>query len=104
MNYTRTQSHAMGNYVLLAGIALLLCFIVMYVALVFKTVSFTANRQHAHKDMGEITVKLGELESKYISLKNGITSERALELGFKEVAAKRYISKPSLGLSRRSIE
>jgi hypothetical protein len=46
-----------------------------------------------------LSAKVSELESRYIVIKNNITAEMAFELGFKEVEAKSYITKPALGLS-----
>jgi len=65
----------------------------------FKTVSFTAYKQHMHTSMSESTARLGDLEAQYMTLKNNITTETESKLGFREVAIKSYVSRPSQALS-----
>jgi len=104
MNYIRTQSRIWGQYALLGTGAIFGLMMCLYTIFVFQTISFTASKQHTHTAMSVTNGRLSDLESQYMTLKNKITSQTAIELGFKEVAIRSYVSRPSRDLSLRPIQ
>ena len=82
--------------VFFALLAFLLLFSSLYIHWVRKTVLHVVERDRIYTEMSSLTSRVGDLESKYISLTSGITLELAVANGFKETTETRYISKHAL--------
>ncbi|KND48927.1 MAG: hypothetical protein AB200_00670 [Parcubacteria bacterium C7867-005] len=77
--------------------------LVIYIYGINATVHNTVTRQNMEKQVSSITTALGEMEFKYISLKNSISLEVAYEKGFKDVDTPVFISRastPTLSINR----
>lgn len=66
-----------------------------YVFFVHGTISNIILRQEAESDMVALTSSIGDLESRYDTLRNAMTHEHARELGFGEPYKKIFVSKKS---------
>ncbi len=74
-----------------------LIFSATYFYLVGSSVVNAAERAKISKEISRIAGETGELDAKYISLKNKITPEFARKNGFQEVSSTKYISRKPLG-------
>jgi hypothetical protein len=81
-------------WALIIGIVVLMGF---YIFLINKTVMNVAARGALEKNISAMNSKIGELEFKYISLKNKVNIELAYSMGFKDVLNPQYISLRTLG-------
>ncbi len=68
-----------------------------YVFLLQKAVINVVERQKLSQQVGTLTMKSGDLEAKYFSMKKDITSELARSKGFKDGQVTAYISTKSTG-------
>lgn len=72
---------------------------VMYVFLVNKTIMNVVAREKVEKNISSLSTSIGELEFKYISLKNKVTLELAHSKGFSDVSPTRFIARNGNGSS-----
>lgn len=72
---------------------LLVIIFAVYVYLINKTVMNVVAREQTEQDIAQLSGTLGELEFKYITLKNIITLDLAYERGFQETSPKAFISR-----------
>jgi hypothetical protein len=56
-------------------------------------VSNTVSRQSLERELGTLSARVGEMEFKYIGLKNNVSLAVAYEHGFKDVSAPIYVSR-----------
>lgn len=71
----------------------------LYVYLINETVRNVVARREAERSAAALTGVVGDLELAYLELQNGITRERARELGFRELGQVTYVSRDPLALS-----
>ena len=76
--------------------ALLVGLFVSYSFMIHQTIRNVAERQKLETEMSVLHTKIGELEFKYISMRNDITIDRAYELGFNDVMETKFVSRKSL--------
>jgi hypothetical protein len=80
-------------HILFWGCVSLLFFLaVVYGYLVNVTIFNVANRAKVETQITQLNSRLGELEFEYLSLKSGVTLEKAYALGFKEVESTHFIA------------
>jgi len=68
----------------------------LYVVLINQTVRNVARLQTLQGELSQYTSHIGELEFKYIMLRNDVTIDTAHELGFIDVNQTKFIPRPSL--------
>lgn len=83
-----------GSYWFLA--AVLAVSFALYAMFVQQTIRNVVARQALETEMSVLTTRIGELEFKYISMKNDVTIERAYQLGFHDVKETRFVSRKTL--------
>lgn len=81
-----------------AAFMLVFCF-VSYGYFLNKTVHNVVGRQQAGREIAQLGSDVGELESKYITLKDAITLDLAYSLGFQSVTNPVFISRTALSKS-----
>lgn len=64
-----------------------------YLYYVNRTIVNVVERQNIEKEIALINSRLGDLESSYLSLKNGISYDLALSKGFVKVSNEKYVSR-----------
>ncbi|TAL49091.1 hypothetical protein EPN83_02345 [Patescibacteria group bacterium] len=69
--------------------------LVFYVIAVNATVRNVAHRQKVSAELATLSSQVGELEFKYISLKNTITLSLARSMGFRTVSEPQFVSRKS---------
>lgn len=87
------------KYIFWALVAMMIFMVLLYAYLINKTVMNVVLRGKMEKQVSSLEVKVGEMEYKYISLKNGINIDLAYSLGYKNVSDPQYISAKTLGRS-----
>lgn len=83
---------------------ILLFSFVLYIVYVNQTVRNVVKRQQLDKDISSLNAHIGELEFKYISMKNDVTIDKAYALGFTDVTETKFESRKAVGevaLNRR---
>lgn len=83
-----------GVFWLLA--AVLIASFVLYSVFVQRTIRNVVERQHLETEMSVLNSRIGELEFKYISMRNNVTIDMAYAKGFKDVAQTKFVSKKAL--------
>lgn len=81
------KSIAFDPHLYLSRIAALLACVcavsvLLYGVLLLEAVAHTASQTSAERHIGQISVQLSDLEAQYLSYSQGLTKERAAELGF----------------------
>lgn len=108
MNHPHTQSYtykySLAQTTIAALSALVVVCMCLYGLMVFTIVHRVAYRQHAQDVIAEKTYAVGELESQYITIKNSVTKDDAIALGYHPVVTRSYITNRSLGVAIRPIE
>ncbi|OHA20108.1 MAG: hypothetical protein A2836_01460 [Candidatus Taylorbacteria bacterium RIFCSPHIGHO2_01_FULL_45_63] len=94
-NITESYYARRGIFVILAFVAV--SFLLTYSYFINKAVRNTVMRQKTAVELNSISSSVAELESRFIALKRTVTTEKAEELGFKEVTDLEFISKKSFG-------
>lgn len=64
-----------------------------YMYFINTTIHNIVTRQNLESESSKLTLAIGSEEFKYISMRNGVTLDLAYSLGFKDITAKRFISK-----------
>ena len=64
-----------------------------YMYFINSTIHNIVTRQNLESEASTLTLTIGSEEFKYISMRNGVTLGLAYSLGFKDITAKRFISK-----------
>ena len=80
-------------FFLLSLCAATLCYIYFLERMIFDAAEIRELSGH----VGTMTSTMNDLEVRYLSLKAGVTRDKATELGFREIDDIRFISKKSLG-------
>ena len=80
-------------YILIASIIFTIS---LYGFLIQKAIMNVVAREDIAKEIALTGAKVGDLEGKYLSLKNSITIDLAYEKGLKDAVAPYYISKKSI--------
>lgn len=65
----------------------------LYVYLVNRTVMNVVARQRMEKEMVSISGTIGDLEFKYITLKNSVTLELAYQKGFQDASPSSFLAR-----------
>ena len=96
---SRTKTLSIDNRIrLFWGLAALGVILVgFYIYAVQATVANTVARQNLEDEVGSLSARLGDLEFKYIGLKNNITIEVAQADGFREVTEPVYVTRGNTG-------
>ena len=76
-------------------ITLLIFVFAVYLVSIKQTVSNVAERQHLEEEMYLISSKIADLEFQSIALKNNITTDSAMEMGFNFTDKAKYVSRTS---------
>jgi len=74
-------------------LSLLVLVFLAYVFLVNKTVMNVVERERVEKDIASLSSSMGELEFKYIGLKNSITLDLAYEKGFSDAIPTSFLAR-----------
>ena len=77
-----------------------------YMYFINITVYNTVSRQNLEKESTQLTLKIGNEEFQYITMRNSVTLPLAYSLGFKDVSVKIFISRditPSVAYLPRDI-
>ena len=77
-----------------------------YMYFVNSTIHNVVTRQNLEKESTQLTLKIGNEEFQYITMRNSITLPLAYSLGFKDVSVKIFISRditPSVAYLPRNI-
>ncbi len=106
---TRTHTEKIDHYQKLffwSMLSLLVVSLCSYVYFLNETVHNVVQRQQSGRHIAELGGGVGELESRYITLKDSITLDLASSLGFQTVQNPVFISRTSLSkaLSINSVE
>lgn len=64
-----------------------------YMYFINSTIRNIVERQNLEAEASKLTLIIGSDEFKYISMRNEVTLDLAYSLGFKDVTAKRFISR-----------
>ena len=102
MNKIRTNTYA-NKFMLSNGamffvaLGIFVSIFFLYVYLVNRTVVNVVARQNAERNISALSASVGDLESKYMAEKNGITLQLALAKGFKEDPATTFIGSNTAG-------
>lgn len=75
---------------------------VCYIYFVTTTIHNVVARERIETKASELALSIGQKEFDLISLKNDITLDRAINLGFAEVQEKTFITAQSVGLVSRT--
>lgn len=75
---------------------------VCYIYFVTTTIHNVVARERAETEVSELALSIGQKEFDLIGLKNNITLERAINLGFSEVQEKTFITTQSVGFVSRA--
>jgi hypothetical protein len=86
-------------YIMLALIVMMFS---MYVYLVNATVMNVVARQDTERAISSLSTSIGELEFKYIGLKNSVTLELAHAKGFKDTSPSSFLARNKSTLSYNS--
>ena len=78
----------------LLGILLLCTGLYMYC--IMATVHNVVARQNLESQATSLSLSVGQDEFRYITMKNNVTLAAAYALGFKDIAEKTFVSKPTL--------
>lgn len=70
---------------------------VLYVVYVNQTVRNVVRRQQLDREISSLNARIGELEFKYISMKNDVTIDKAYAMGFRDVAETKFESRKTVG-------
>ncbi len=72
-----------------------LCFVssILYIFAVSSAVSNTVSRESLERQVGTLSARIGEMEFKYIGLKNSVSLAVAYDHGFKDVSAPVYVAR-----------
>lgn len=74
-------------------VSLCLFFSALYIYAIASTVGNTAQRESLENENAILSAELGEMEFRYISMKNGVSIELAKAHGFQEVTSPVYVSR-----------
>lgn len=109
MNKIRTNTYAnkfaiSDRSMFFIGVVILVLVFFLYAYLVNKTVMNVVARQNTEKNISSLSTSVGDLESKYMAEKSGVTLQLALAKGFKEDPSTTFIgsNKPGNALSLNS--
>ncbi len=78
-------------------LSIILLSFALYVVFVNQTVRNVVKRQELQTNISALTTHIGELEFKYISMKNDVTIDKAYAMGFKDVAETKFESRKTIG-------
>jgi hypothetical protein len=94
--YAVTTVHNERNiFLTLCGLLFLSSF--FYIYCIATTIHNVVAREAVEVKIADVTLAIGQKEFDYINLKNTITPQRVLELGFTEVNQKTFITPQSVG-------
>ncbi len=71
----------------------------LYAYLVNRTIMNVVAREKTYREISTLSTSIGELEFKYMSIRNNITLELAYEKGFHDAVPSQFISRGSSALS-----
>jgi hypothetical protein len=74
----------------------------LYAYLVNKTIMNVVSRQNTEQSISNLSTTIGELEYKYMTLRNGITIDYAYTQGFHDSVASQFITRGPSTLSYNS--
>lgn len=91
--FFKITSKVSGRALFYVCAALLAIIFVIYVYLINATVMNVVAREDSEKEIAALSTSLGEMEFKYISLKNGVTLDLAYQKGFGTTAATEFLAR-----------